>query len=152
MNDVYDCHRKERDECAYAVGQLKSGVVPIDVPQERHSSGDDDRYDRRTGRIKQHADAATKSYETGYIDGMETSRRMLRLQLGLAVPGRPVMADIHTMHNAEHADRERQRQLRDLAPEILRDLVAEYERVCDQFCKQPARCAAYRRAVEVLGE
>ena len=60
------------------------------------------------------------------------------------------MADIHTMHNAEHADRER--QLRDLAPEILRDLVVEYERVCDQFCKQPERCEAYRRAVEVLGE
>ena len=66
------------------------------------------------------------------------------------------MADIHTVGNAEHADRVarvlRERQLRDLAPEILRDLVVEYERVCDQFCKQPERCEAYRRAVEVLGE
>ena len=64
------------------------------------------------------------------------------------------MADIHTGGNDEHADRVarmlRERQLRDLAPELLRDLVAEYEHVCDQFCKQPERCAAYRRAVEVL--
>lgn len=88
MNGVYDRHRKERDECAYAVGQLKSGVVPIDVPWEKTQF--QEMMIDTIGELvayKQHADAATKSYETGYIDGMEMSRRMLRLQLGLAVPG-----------------------------------------------------------------
>jgi len=64
------------------------------------------------------------------------------------------MDDPHAMLNAKHAERVarvlRERQLRDLAPELLRDLVIEYERVCDLFCKQPDRCEAYRRAVEVL--